>query len=85
MNYTEAQKTPDNGWKHANNQQTLSVAAEMLARTHCLKPEAIYNWAVKYEITPAELSKLHSPDHNTALVCDVVNDSFKHTKSIIKN
>lgn len=45
MNYKEASKTPKRGWKYAEGDSLIAIAADMIAQHHCLRAETVYDWA----------------------------------------
>ena len=64
------------GWAHA--------AAEPLGRVLCIRPEAIYNWAIKHNVSLLEKAKqfIDTPD---LLLCCVLNDwTVEHTLGKLK-
>ena len=48
MNFTEAMKTPRNGWAHANEEQMLAVLSDTLARHCSLNAEQVFKWAKRH-------------------------------------
>lgn len=47
MTYKEAMK-PKSGWAHAEGKSLIALAAEMIADHHCLRPEAVFDWAKEH-------------------------------------
>ena len=81
MKYTEAIKLPRGGAVAMDKNNLLATACEMVARRHCLRPEALYNWAIKFNVPIRE--RIHyfgNVSSNADLLEDILND--KHEKTM---
>jgi hypothetical protein len=77
MTYTQAIKTPQNGWSHANDEQMLAALCENLGRICCLNPEPIFDWArrqgMDYPALLREVPSIRNPS-DMVLLMAVLND-----------
>ncbi len=77
MTYKEALAYPakHEGWAHVgkDSPSMWAVAAQALGRTYCIRPEAIYNWAVKHTVNLQEQLSTFIDNSDLLLVC-VLND-----------
>jgi len=76
--YEQAIKTPENGWKYANEEQTVAAAAQGFAMKLCINPDVVYNWIFSayngdWQTAGQELHKAESP-----LICvGAILDGYK--------
>lgn len=85
LTYKQASKLPKGGAVEMTTDHLRATAADIIARKHCLMPEAVYNWAI---LTGVDLQKyghiLSDIKCNTALLSDVMHDEYKETKKILE-
>ena len=86
-NYKQAIKSPKAGYKYSDNIQQTAQLSEIIGGKHCLRPEAIFNWATKHEVNLIDyMSILMSKDTllkaNSALLEDILNDKFDAVKQL---
>jgi hypothetical protein len=85
--YKEAIKSPKMGYKYSNNIQQTAQLCEMISNKHCLRPEAVFNWATKNEVNLIDyMSIIMSKDTllkaNSALLEDILNEKFDAVKQL---
>ena len=85
--YKEAIKSPKAGYKYSDDIQQTAQLSEIIGGKHCLRPEAIFNWATKHEIKLIDyMSIIISKDTllkaNSALLEDILNDKFDAVKQL---
>lgn len=85
LSYKQASKLPKGGAVEMCADHLRALAADIIARKHCLRPEAVYNWAT---LTGVDLQKygyiLSDIKCNTALLSDVMHDEYKETKELLE-
>ena len=79
--HKEATKKPKEGYKYADHDQVFAHTCGILAKKHCLRPQAVYKWAVKHnvplaEIMPTMVANETIIEANEALLYDVLNDQY---------
>ena len=85
--YKEAIKSPKAGYKYSNDIQKTAQLSEMIGAKHCLRPNAVFDWATKHEVNLIDyMSILMSKDTllkaNSALLEDILNDKFDAVKQL---
>lgn len=85
--YKEAIKPPKDGYKYSDNTQTIAQLSEMIGAKHCLRPNVIYEWAIKHNIKLIEyMPMLMSNDSlllaSSALFEDIMDDKFQAVQSL---
>jgi hypothetical protein len=75
--------------KKDDNVRLTAQLSEMIAMKHCLRPETVYNWAMKFDIKLFDyMSILMNRDTlltvNSALLGDILNDKFDEVKQLKK-
>ena len=85
--YKEAIKSPKAGYKYSDDIQQTAQLSEMIGGKHCLRPEAVFEWATKHEIKLIDyMSIIMSKDTllkaNSALVEDILNEKFDAVKQL---
>jgi hypothetical protein len=75
--------------KNDNVQQTAQLS-EMIAIKHCLRPESIYNWAIRFDVKLIDYMPIIMStgdellNANSALLGDILNDKFDEVKQLKK-
>ena len=77
MTYKQALKTPKQGWKYANDEQTLAALCDVLGRVLCIDGKATFEWAKRHsslEVLKVASPRLMDRAGNSELLIAVLND-----------
>lgn len=85
LSYVQASKLPKGGAVEMTADHLRALAADIIARKHCLRGEAVYDWSI---LTGVDLQKngsiLSDIKCNSALLTDVMHDQYKETKMLLE-
>ena len=85
--YKECIKPPKNGYKYSDKNQQTAQLAEMIGNKHCLIPETVFNWIIRFNIPIIQfMPKLMDTQNllkaNSALLEDILNNKFEAIKDL---
>lgn len=84
MSYEEAKKIPKQGAKYASIDNLRAWSAEIIAKRHALRPNAVYNWMKKHNISSRKIYILDNIKYSNELLDDILNDKYDATKKNIE-
>jgi hypothetical protein len=89
MTYKQALAAPTSkggrGWAHADGESLLAAAAEIVGTALVLNPEAIYEWAQKFNLTFRDLNRLRRDDSDVILLGVLNDDSPSEVQTALAN
>lgn len=85
--YKESIKSPKDGYKYSNDIQQLAQLSEMIGHKHCLRPNAVFEWAKSHQVDlikymPVIMGKDTMLKANSALLEDILNNQFITVKNL---